>query len=67
MIHRNGDKANTQWRDPDGHEWEIQMEREDGNWRVVEVKDIQELLNRLKRREEKEFSPPAEPAPVPSP
>jgi Protein of unknown function (DUF2939) len=67
MIHRNGDKANTQWRDPDGHEWEIQMEREDGNWRVVEVKDIQELLNRLKRREEKEFSPPSEPAPVPSP
>jgi hypothetical protein len=43
------------------------MEREDGNWRVVEVKDIQELLNRLKRREEKEFGPPAEPAPVPSP
>jgi hypothetical protein len=67
MIHRNGDKANTQWRDPDGHEWEIQMEREDGNWRVVEVKDIQELLNRLKRREEKEFGPPSESAPVPSP
>ena len=65
MIHRNGDKAYTHWRDPDGHEWEVEMEREDGQWRIVEVKDIQELLNRLKRREE--FSPPAEPAPIPSP
>jgi hypothetical protein len=43
------------------------MEREDGTWRVVEVKDIQDLLNRLKPREEKEFGPPAEPVPVPSP
>src|SRR5260370_33535750 len=67
MIHRNGDKANTQWRDPHGQEWEIPMEREDGTWRVAEVKDNQGVLNRPKPRDEEECAPPPHTPPRPSP
>ncbi len=51
LLHRSGDKAWTDFRDNRGHEWNIQMARQDGRWQVVEVKDIQQLLERLPRGE----------------
>jgi hypothetical protein len=40
------------------------MAREDGAWKVVEVKNIKQLLDKLKQREEKEFNTPPPPAPA---
>ena len=46
------------------------MARENGQWKVVEVKNVKQLLDKLKRQEEKRFNnPPAtlppEAAPLP--
>ncbi len=49
MLHRSGDTAWTDFRDNKGREWNIRMAREKGRWRIVEVKDIQQFLDRLKR------------------
>jgi hypothetical protein len=57
LIHRNGDTAYTNFRDRDGKVWEIHMARTaDGRWQVVEVKNIQQLLEKLQR--EQQNSPP---------
>jgi hypothetical protein len=59
-MHRSGDVAFTQWQDHKGQVWEVRMAREDGQWKVVEVKNVKQLLDKLKRQEEKRFnSPPA--------
>lgn len=53
MLHRSGDTAWTDFRDNKGREWNIRMARENGRWRVVEVKDIQQFLDKLKRDQER--------------
>lgn len=66
-MHRSGDVAFTQWQDHKGRVWEVRMAREDGQWKVVEVKNVKQLLDKLKRQEEKRFNstPPPEAAPLP--
>ncbi len=59
-MRRTGNVASTRWQDHKGREWEIRMAREDGQWKVVEVKNVKQLLDKLKRQEEKRFNnPPA--------
>jgi hypothetical protein len=59
-MHRTGDVAFTRWQDHKGREWEVRMAREDGRWKVVEVKNVKQLLDKLKREEQKRFNnPPA--------
>jgi len=68
MLHRRGDAAFTRWHDNKGQVWEVRMAREDGQWKVVEVKNVKQLLDKLKRRQEKQFgSPLAAPPSVPGP
>ena len=48
LMHRNGDTAYTDFKDNKGQEWEIHLARgDDGYWRVVEVKNIAQLLQKL--------------------
>ncbi len=48
LLHRNGDNASTDFTDNKGREWEIHMARgDDGYWRVTEIKNIEELLQKL--------------------
>jgi len=73
LLHRRGDTAYTQWTDHKNQVWEVQLAREDSGWKIVEVKNVRTLLEKLKRHEMKEFNhppptyepPPAEP-PAPS-
>lgn len=65
-LHRSGDAAYTRWQDHKGQVWEVRMAREDGQWKIVEVKNVKQLLEKLKRQQEKEFnSPPPVPPPTP--
>ena len=52
-LHRSGDAAFTRWQDHKGQVWEVRMAREDGQWKIVEVKNVQQLLDKLKRQQEK--------------
>lgn len=50
LLHRSGDTAYTDFKDPKGREWEIHLARGDeGSWRVVEVNGVGQLLEQLKR------------------
>lgn len=60
-LHREGDVATSEWTDHKGQVWQVRMEREDGQWRIVEVKNVRQLLAKLQRQEEKNL-----PIPVPS-
>jgi hypothetical protein len=63
MLHRNGDAAFTRWQDNKGQVWEVRMARENGQWQVVEVKNVKQLLDKLRRQQEKQFnSAPAVPS-----
>ena len=63
MLHRDGDTAYTRWTDNKGQTWEIRMAREPDGWKIVEVKNVKQLLDQLRRQEEKNLNtPPAEPA-----
>jgi hypothetical protein len=74
LLHRDNNIAYTRWTDKKGRLWEVRMARENGVWKIVEVKNIRALLNKLQQHEEKEFNnppsygapaPPPEPPPVP--
>jgi hypothetical protein len=48
LLHRDGDTAYTDFKDNKGQEWEIHLARsDDGNWRVSEVDNIEQLLEKL--------------------
>jgi len=59
LLHRNGDTAFTDFKDNKGQEWEIHMARgEDGNWRVTEIKNIEQLLQKLQHDQQKHRDAP---------
>ncbi len=72
-LHRSGDAAFTRWQDHKGQVWEVRMAREDGQWKIVAVNNVKQLLDKLQRQQEKELgSPPGAPptypgAPPPAP
>src|SRR5579885_669137 len=49
-LHHSGDSAWTDFHDNQGREWNIRFQRENGRWRVVQVKDIQQLLQRFQQQ-----------------
>jgi hypothetical protein len=54
LLHRNGDTAVTNFKDNKGREWEIHMARgEDGAWRVDEIENIEQLLQKLQHGQDK--------------
>jgi len=68
MMHRSDDVAFTRWQDHKGQVWEVRMARENGQWQVVEVKNVKQLLDKLRRQQEKSFNnPPAAPPESASP
>lgn len=59
ILHRNGDTAWTDFKDNKGQEWEIHLARgDDGYWRVTEVKNIAELLQKLQQNQQKGLNSP---------
>jgi hypothetical protein len=59
MLHRDGDAAYTSFRDRKGQQWEVHMARdEQGNWQVVEVKNIRQILERLQRQGQPSIAAP---------
>lgn len=60
LLHHSGDAAWTNFRDAKGVQWDIRMARENGRWRVTEVKNVQQLLQHL-QQEKGLGAPPAAP------
>ena len=54
LLHRSDDTAYTQWTDNKHQVWQVQMEREGGVWKIVEVKNVKQLLEKLQKHEEKQ-------------
>jgi Protein of unknown function (DUF2939) len=53
VLHRDGDTAYTKFTDRKGQTWEIQLARAPGGfWQIVEVKNVEQLLEKLKQREQ---------------
>ena len=48
VLHRNGDTAATDFTDNKGQRWRIHLARgDDGYWRVTEIEDVEQLLQKL--------------------
>ncbi len=59
LMRRDDGTAYTRFRDKKGREWEIRMARDpSGVWQVSEVKNVQQLLEKLKRDEQKRLNQP---------
>lgn len=59
MLHRSGDSASTSFRDRKGREWQISMARNgEGQWQVVEIKNIRQLLEKLRAEDDKRLNAP---------
>lgn len=69
LLHRQDGTAYTRWTDHKGQVWEVQLAREPEGWKIVEVKNVRELLEKLRQHELKEFSaaPSANPTPATTP
>ncbi|MGH7915651.1 MAG: DUF2939 domain-containing protein [Candidatus Binataceae bacterium] len=60
VLHHSGDRAWTDFRDDKGVQWDIRMARENGHWRITEVKNVQQFLQRF-QQEKGIGGPPATP------
>jgi len=64
MLHRSGDTAWTDFRDNKGAQWDIRMARQNGRWRIIEVKNVQQLLQHFEQQRMRDAaSPPSDNAP----
>jgi hypothetical protein len=59
LLHRNDGTAYTQWTDHKGQVWEVRMEREGDGWKIVQIKNVAQLLEKLKRQQSNQFASPA--------
>lgn len=59
LLHRNDGTAYTQWTDHKGQVWEVRMEREGDGWKIVQVKNVAQLLEKLKGQQSNQFASPA--------
>ncbi|MFZ1121061.1 MAG: DUF2939 domain-containing protein [Candidatus Binataceae bacterium] len=50
LLHHSGDAAYTNFRDDKGVQWDIRMARENGRWRIVEVKNVQQILQHFQQQ-----------------
>jgi hypothetical protein len=49
LLHHSGDTAWTNFRDHKGQQWDVRMARENGHWRITEVKNVEQLLQRFQQ------------------
>lgn len=65
LLHRNGDAAYTRWTDNKGQVWEVRLGREENGWKIIEVKNVEQLLQKLQQQQENRIKepPPAESMP----
>ena len=49
LLHRSGDTAWTDFRDHKGVEWDIRMARQNGHWQIIEVKNVEQFLQRFQQ------------------
>jgi Protein of unknown function (DUF2939) len=61
VLHHSGDRAWTDFRDNKGQQWDIRMAREDGHWRVIEIKNVEQLLQHFQQQRGIGGPPPAAP------
>jgi hypothetical protein len=60
LLHRHGDTAATDFTDNKGQRWRIHLARgDDGYWRVTEVEDVEQLLQKLQRNAPMAAPPPS--------
>ncbi|MHB8384046.1 MAG: hypothetical protein ACYDC3_17090, partial [Candidatus Binataceae bacterium] len=57
LMHRSGDTAYTRFTDRKGQTFGVHFKREAGIWKVSEVENIREILNRLQQHEQKQLAP----------
>jgi hypothetical protein len=58
LLHRNGDAAYTRWTDNKGQVWEVRLGREEGGWKIIEVKNVKQLLEKLQQQQENRINEP---------
>jgi hypothetical protein len=58
MLHHSGDAAWTNFRDNKGVQWDIRMARQNGRWRITEVKNVEQLLQRFEQQRLRGAAPP---------
>jgi hypothetical protein len=64
LMHRDDGTAYTRFVDKKKREWEVRMARDQyGVWQVTEVKNIQQLLEKLQRDAEKRLDEQPPPPP----
>jgi len=49
LLHHSGDTAWTNFRDNKGQQWDVRMARENGHWRITEIKNVEQLLQRFQQ------------------
>ena len=49
LLHRSGDTAWTDFRDHKGVQWDIRMARQNGHWQIIEVKNVEQFLQRFQQ------------------
>lgn len=59
LLHRNDGAAYTQWTDHKGQVWEVRMEREASGWKIVQVKNVAQLLEKLKNQQQNQVAQPS--------
>jgi hypothetical protein len=65
LLHRNGDAAFTRWTDNKGQIWEVRLAREEGGWKIVEVKNVKQLLEKLEQQQENRLNQAPPPESIP--
>jgi hypothetical protein len=63
FLPHSGDAAWTSFRDNKGQQWDVRMARENGHWRIIEVKGIQQVLQRFEQERGMGGAAPAAPNP----
>jgi DUF2939 family protein len=58
LLHRNDGTAYTRWTDHKGQVWEVRMEREADGWKIVQVKNVAQLWERLKHQQQSQSANP---------
>jgi hypothetical protein len=59
LLHRDDGAAYTRWTDHNGQVWEVRMEHEPDGWKIVQVKNVAQLLEKLKRQQQGQLTSPA--------
>lgn len=53
LLHHSGDTAYTRFTDHKNQVWEVHLAREDGAWKIVEVKNVEQLIAKLQHQQQK--------------